>query len=444
MMSKTIRDAIDSRLSEISVSEGLKTKILNKPYKSKKNIKRPLAIAAAFIMCISLSVSVLAATNKSCNELLSIISPQMAQFLMPLNLMSVDNGIKMEVIAAANDEDTSVIYLSLQDLTENRLSENMELYFAPESYNFIEKIISYDKNTKTAMVQLILNNDIHKRYKKYIDKMVNLMISGIATDRKDYQITDTGVNLSDIINSSTGKIQYNTFKEYIGGGKSILKKVLKPDQKNIAVKDMEYGYISNIGYIDGQLHIQVKKMAGTSNDYCGFLLIDKSSNEIPSDGRYGSDFKGDDGYIYHEDVFAVKASELDKYTLGVWLTTYAYHTEGNWNSKFELKDEKSKEINCNVSLKGMNINKIFLSPLGVKITCIYDKSVSQKNRYFYRISSKKDVVLVKMNDGSILTLDKAWGWGNSSSAIRKYLSPEPIKVEDVKEVSIGGNIVEIK
>ena len=441
-MSKTIRDAIDSRLNEISVSEGLKTKILNKPNKTKKNIRRPLAIAATLIMCIFLSVSVLAATNKSCNELLSIISPQMAQFLMQLNLTSEDKGIKMEVIGAANDEDTSVIYLSLQDLTENRLSKNMELYFASNSFHFTERILSYDKNTKKAMVQLIANNDIKKKYKD-IDKMVNLMISGIATDRKDYEISDTGVNLSNIINSATGKIQYNTLKEDIGGGKSILKKVLKPDQKNIAVKDMEYGYISNIGYIDGQLHIQVKKMAGTSNDYCIFLLIDKSGNQIPPDGRYGSDFKGDDGYIYHEDVFAVEASELDKYTLGASLTTYAYYTEGNWNSKFELKDEKSKEINCNVSIKESNVNKVSLSPLGVKITRTF-KSHSQQNKYFYAIRLKKNIVSVKMNNGSILELDKAWGWRNSSTSSSKYLSPEPIKVEAVKEISIDGNIVEIK
>ncbi len=433
-MSRTIRDAIDSRLNEISVSEGLKNKILNNPYKTKKNIRRPLAIATTFIMCILLSVSVLAATNKTCNELLSIISPQMAEFFMPLNLTAVDNGIKMEVIAAANDEDTSVVYMSLQDLTENRLSKNMELYFVPNSFYFTERILSYDKNTKKAMVQLIANRYSKKKYKD-IDKMLNLMISGIATDRKDYEISDTGVNLSNIINSSTGNIDYITLKEYTG-----VKNVLKPDKKNIAIKDMDCGYISNIGYIDGRLHIQVK-ITGTKNDSCSLILTDKSGNQ-PSLNY--TDFKGEDGYIYYEYVFDVKASELKKYTLTAWPTTYTYYTEGNWNSKFELKDEKSREINCNVALKELNVNKVSLSPLGVKITCINDKSVSQQNILKFGISSKKDIVSVKMNDGSILKLDKAWGWRNSSTSSSKYLSPEPIKVEDVKEVSIDGNIVEIK
>src|SRR5699024_5692890 len=116
------------------------------------NKKQPLKIAMVTCICIMLSVGVLAATVPSFNEIVSIVSSDIASILQPIEMTSEDNGIKMEVVAAYNDDEMAVIYITMQDLTGDRIDESLDLYnyTLSEGALFNSQIIGYDEETKTA------------------------------------------------------------------------------------------------------------------------------------------------------------------------------------------------------------------------------------------------------------------------------------------------------
>ena len=59
---------------------------------------------------------------KFCN-LLSIVSPDFALLLQPIEIACEDNGIKMEVVGAMNDDEMKVIYITMKDLVGDRIDE---------------------------------------------------------------------------------------------------------------------------------------------------------------------------------------------------------------------------------------------------------------------------------------------------------------------------------
>ena len=103
---RTIREVIDSRLASLTLGDEYALPTINTTVKPGL-MRRPLVIAAAVCLCIALAIPVMAATIPSFNHLVSLVSPQIAQKLQPIELVSVSNGIKMEVVAAMNDDDTA-------------------------------------------------------------------------------------------------------------------------------------------------------------------------------------------------------------------------------------------------------------------------------------------------------------------------------------------------
>jgi hypothetical protein len=88
-----------------------------------------------------------------------VLSPELAQLLQPVALVSESNGIKMEVVAAMNDDDTAVAYLTMQDLSGDRIKGSIDLYHysISEGSMFTHEMIAYDEKTKTATIRLLAN-----------------------------------------------------------------------------------------------------------------------------------------------------------------------------------------------------------------------------------------------------------------------------------------------
>jgi len=69
----------------------------------------PTIIAAC--LCLIFAVPVFAATAPSFTALLSKLGPKYKNQLQSINIVSENNGIKMEVVASMNDGETVIIYL---------------------------------------------------------------------------------------------------------------------------------------------------------------------------------------------------------------------------------------------------------------------------------------------------------------------------------------------
>ena len=122
----------------------------------KRSFKRIIATAATIVLCLTTSVSVLAATVTPVYLMLYQVSPSLAQMLKPVQLSCEDNGIKMELVSAAVYKNEAAIYISLQDMTDqNRIDKSTDLF---DSYHINRdfdstatcSMVSFDEETGIA------------------------------------------------------------------------------------------------------------------------------------------------------------------------------------------------------------------------------------------------------------------------------------------------------
>ena len=72
--------------------------------------------------------------------------------MQPINLVSESDGSKLEFLGAMNDDDSTVIYLILQNLTKGRINETLDIYnFTLSGARALNmRVIDYNEETHTA------------------------------------------------------------------------------------------------------------------------------------------------------------------------------------------------------------------------------------------------------------------------------------------------------
>ena len=88
---------------------------------------RAAAALAAAVLCLSLAAPALANADPA-YELLYRLSPAAAQLLRPVRKADEDNGIRLEVVSARVEGDTAEIYVTLRDLTGDRVDDTTDLF----------------------------------------------------------------------------------------------------------------------------------------------------------------------------------------------------------------------------------------------------------------------------------------------------------------------------
>ena len=113
--------------------------------------------------------------------------------LQPIEISSESDGIKMEVVAAMNDNEMAVIYVTLQDLTSNRIDETLDLYdySLTGAHMFNSRIVDYDeKNTATLRIQ-------GNGGESLTDRKMNFRITSFLSDKQTFEVA-VDANLSEI------------------------------------------------------------------------------------------------------------------------------------------------------------------------------------------------------------------------------------------------------
>jgi hypothetical protein len=115
-----------------------------------------VALVASLAVCFTLAVPAMAAADvQVAYEILYAVSPKIAQELKPVRMSCEDDGIKMEVISAYINGDKAEIYISMQDMTDDRIDETTDLFDSysinrPFSSSGTCERISYDEETNIA------------------------------------------------------------------------------------------------------------------------------------------------------------------------------------------------------------------------------------------------------------------------------------------------------
>lgn len=317
----------------------------------KRRLRRTIATVVAAALLLGCGTSALAANVPAVHQALYLISPAIAQALMPVNASCEDNGVRMEVVSAAIDGDTARVYLSLQDLTGDRFDETVDLF---DSYtlNFPTRtgmighcdFVSYDETTRTALFLVTLEqmDDSFIPAGKYTFS-VRQLLSGKQT------FEDVTVPLSLTSASTTPEtiwVDGQSHDRYISGGSAAETDSLPNQAEFLAPQAPLYEPADNLaitgmGWIDNQLHVQLRIQNHLRFDPHGWLNLKTASGET-IDGGYTLYFteyaNSDDPTDYCEFIFDVTPEQAADYILYGSFYTASRLTEGNWRVTFRLEE----------------------------------------------------------------------------------------------------------
>lgn len=387
----------------------------------KRTMNRLILVVVTMCVCISISITVLAA-----NGMLFNIAPQLAQFLQPINLECENNGIKMNVLAAMNDDETAVVYLTFQDIESNRVDKTVDLYnYSILGYRaFTHELVKYDEQTKTATIRLLANGG-----EKLNGKKITLHLNSFLSGKQVYNNVQLPINLQDA-NNNVPDLPLD-FNNISGGGGEIQKLKQQGTMQVLTPKSHSDKFvgISAIGYDDEFLHIQTEWEDSVDNH--GFVTLKDANGEeiLPYANVYfGINKNGKTCYgkRYVEYIYKIEMKDLIKYKVyGTFVENKCY-TEGDWKVTFQINAVDPRSIvKKDIQVGKKIIDGIKMSPLGI---CV---------------SSQMDVrdlkIVAVMRDGTEIP------YTNCISADKnvKYLPTQPVNIDDISKIKIGDTYVPI-
>ncbi|WKL02249.1 hypothetical protein Q0F98_39355 [Paenibacillus amylolyticus] len=363
--------------------------------------------------------------------------------LQPVHQVSEDQGIRMEVIGAVRDGDTTEIYVSLSDLTGHRIDDTLDVYdYRVTGGNANNaQIIYYDEANKTAIVRFLIQGKVSKNR---ITVQINTLMSGTSLqDGYNVQV-DWEKLLQEKQNNSYDILDRDRISGWGGTADIHLETdpipVLHQDVTNVLVSGIDWMHISNIGFVEGKLHIQINpnnEIGEYNHGYFYFTDEQGQKLDIPqysiSYGRYmknGVDIGGD--YIeYVYDLSAV--DELDKLRLQGSFTSISEVVQGNWKTTFNLsQNDLSKTGNVQLGANGASQANVTLSVVGVTLT---GEALSK-----FRVEDLS--IEVHLKDGTKLTGES--GFLQLDKDLIKWISPKTIPVNDVSYLLINGEKVTLQ
>lgn len=438
---------VDKSQIKSKVMEGVKGKRVRKPL-----LRSGLAVAMSLFLVVGASATIL----KNSEWFMDKFNPIFRDIVDPIDIYSEDQGIKVELIAGQKYDNNAIVYLSIQDTSgKNRITEETEfgygLFLGLNSqensfgYGIKDRLISFDKDTNTIYYELKISTDMNSP----LSESLRLGTSRIYFDRVKYEDELIVVEEKAIKDSQ----YFNIEESKIWGGKNLSnggEKILEIGRYS----DMPHGnkdqWISNIGIIDGRLHIQVgsnfKKDFGPSDPYLSIKdedgeLIRYEKSKIFLTDRKGRILEIDEinsdlaEYKYEEFIFPI-VKEREVYE--VYSNGYISDgVSGHWEVETDLaKDSKNmKTINRDVDLGNYKLQEISITPLGLKLVGSYKES-DFRGDFKIDLVTKEGLVKLENAGG---TLDS-----ENSSFVLDYENDKVISVEEVEGLIIDGFKIELK
>ncbi|MEK3978885.1 hypothetical protein MKY37_07260 [Psychrobacillus sp. FSL K6-2836] len=397
--------------------------------KTKKIIIVPV-IASLFLV---FSVGVAAATSTSMNELVAKVSPEIALLLQPIELSSTDEGINMEVVAAMNDDDTAVVYVTMQDLKGERIDETLDIYdyFISGGHSFTSEVVAFDDKTKTATVRFLASAG-----EKLSNKKLKFQVRSFLSDKQVFEQTKVNIDLKSVEDKKSIELHRDFISGMGGKLYSNVKdqesfKILLDNHLNIKIPAIDFMEVRNVGFIQNKLHILTKWIDNDKDNHGSFFLMNTAGEKIyPSSISFGKDNSGKlvYGNNYQEYVFDVEAINVENYELSGDFTTSGNSVSGNWQTTFKLSDvHESKIVDFLYNFDNWQSQEVTISPLGLTI-----KGIGEVE------NSTEMTATISMKDGRTQKLTHLISIADKGQIKLKLLTDEPLNVEEVKSISING------
>lgn len=226
--------------------------------KNGRRFPRAAIIIWSVLLMLGIATA-LAATSESINARLYELWPEAARALMPVQLSCVDKGIQLEIISAVNRESDLLVTYSLEDLEGDRINQHTDSYLILEpelpSYLANGHAIACDYDEKTHRMiyaqhehyDTVLNNNGEIHVKLYnlwpvestsvdLHPYAELLKQQARTTSVPLNFTLSGPCAEEALSDTRKILDYNT---------------------SLEIPLYESVFLSGMGMIDGNLHIQI-------------------------------------------------------------------------------------------------------------------------------------------------------------------------------------------
>ncbi|WP_353094900.1 DUF4179 domain-containing protein [Tissierella praeacuta] len=320
-------------------------------HKMKFIFSKTIAITALLIICVFTAIPVLSSTVPAIYEIMYQISPSTAQFFKPIQKSYEDNGIKMQVEAAYIHDNVAEIYITMQDLTGNRIDETTDLF---DSYSINRPFssaagctrVGYDSKTKTATFLITISEFDNE---KITGKKLTFSVKEFLSGKSHYDNTSIDIDLSLLDNHvntqlvkivSGGGINYDKYMpDFMTMDYNYEVEVLSAANSiNFSIDNIE---VTAIGYIDGMLHVQTATKNNETKDNHGFIYLkDKNGDNVQCDYNIGfrENIANENRIDYDEYIFDIPQSEIGQYSLYGNFVISGLFTQGNWEVTFPIEE----------------------------------------------------------------------------------------------------------
>lgn len=429
---------------------------------------RSMFTAAAIAISVMLVSTATVAALGGFDWFIEKFNPSFGEIVEPVGASCEDQGIRMEVIGAQKYGNRAVVYLSLQDISgQNRLTEQTDFRDGfsvtvnlPDttgqvevnvaSYSWKQNLIYFDKGTNTLYYEFNITADSDSP----LSDPLELGSFLIYFDERDYENEPVSVSLSNLSEAQVTSLR----EDQIWGGMDVpddlsgITAALTPGRYADLPSGADDQWLSNIGIVDGKLHVQTGKIFGQEfgssdaslslrtpdgeligPDYELMLLGDGEHHLIDSEtGDYG-----DAVYKYEESVFSVNTDQMEEYTLCYSGLVHS-GVEGHWKVAANLSDtNRQMRIWTNdISVDGHLFECLTLSPLGLEVRGSYEGEEC--------LAGEMPVVLETAN--GLIPLQG--GGGGQDSEKRTFNSSwdteTPLDVTAVTAVIVNGTRIPVK
>lgn len=465
----TIQLAIDRELGSIQLDASQKSAILAQCRPSltvaprHRPVRRVLAVAASFAAVMVLSVGTLAAAPEL-RESLKGLSEDTIAILQPVNQVSEDQGIRMEVLGAVNDGGVAVAFLSLQDTTgQGRVSDTVRLMDCQISDDLgiaIANVVSYDETTETAILRLEgMDGDADAG--KKITVSARSLLSG------EQQVSDesTGYTVSELIASGpaaeyappeeglimgsmagvddpeNAEITLEEIEQLKDSGKV---PVLEPWAEGLKIDGVDWATVAAAAKIGNQLHIQYNtdSVLGGVNSL-SFRLKDSSGQilDLPMLELNIGPRTELSRELYYTEIneyvlFLPEGQDVSDMEVVYSGTTYDSLTQGNWSTTFRLEQVKERlQSRQELDLGGWTVESVTVSPVAVTVRGSGD---------LWDLGGEIPEVRVWLQDGTQVEASSAGTSIDGEDVTLNSMFNEILDLSQVKTVTLNGEPLEME
>lgn len=415
--------------------------ILSKPKKRKRWVVT-LALAASVILLTAFTQ--ISELKQLYYQIFGAGSEEIIDNSQQLSASIEDQGLRLKAVNSFKDGDTTYFLAELTDLTEDRLDEETFLNDWSMNGGGNAQIIDYDAKTKTAtiLVQAIASMDGENNN---CFSLKSFKSGAIETEET------LGFDLTPYLKTKATWVKENHENGFGGGYAEDLEEKyhmtleelgensLKAEEKTAQISQKQEISLSNVGYRDNLLHVQIKIPNTVKREYTFLSLVNKKNHKkVDSIASFQVDQGTHSNETYRTDydeyVFDIPKEKLANYDLFVESRDYKTYQTGDWRIQMEepqaLPTKSFAAAEVTVENKKISLTDIVFSPISLS----FETKQATDGDFKVALQLKDGTMIDYSKDASVTVA--------SEKTTKVQITGDYLKLDQVEKILI--NDVELK